>query len=392
MYGDDRKNDDERENGAFGAYSSPERGDGYRRPEFGEKNISEGDSDNNEAKNSDGEAVNNTDLGDGRAVGNAHPTANNAYPGNGYASNGYTNNGYAGNGYPNNGYQNNPYMGNGGGNGYYGGYNGYYPRGNSPVNGGYSPAVAENKRRLWVIPVAILLCLAMCVGCFFVGLSMVGRGAPYGDDEQITDSDGAGNGGSGGNGGNSEGSSDTGNKSPYLGGGEVELEQLPADSIYYTIPSVVSATKDTVVEITTETVTTGSFWGQYVTQGAGSGVIIKSYPEKGESGACGTYIVTNNHVIDGAFSISVTLTNGAEYIAHLVATDPQTDIAVLHIDEANLPTAKLGSSSQLVAGQTVVVIGNPLGSLGGSVSSGIVSCTERNIEMDNRVMKLIQTT
>ena len=270
----------------------------------------------------------------------------------------------------------------------YGSYGSYQGYGNSQgYNQNYhtsAPAPqTKSKKNLWLIPVSILLCFAMCIGCFFVGLSMV---------TEITLNNGNSSTGGSNNSNGSVNGSNTNENSPYLGGGDVTLEQLPSDSVYYTIPSVVAATHDTVVEITTEVKSTGSYWGQYVTEGAGSGVIIKSYSENGESGACGTYIVTNNHVIDGAISIKVKLRNGTEYPATLVATDPQTDIAVLHVNETNLPVATLGTSSTLVAGQTVVVIGNPLGSLGGSVSSGIISCTERNILIDDVVMKLIQTT
>jgi len=275
----------------------------------------------------------------------------------------------------------NPYSGYGSGS-----YTGYQNHGNSsgygsnPYSSGGNTAT-QSKKNYWIIPLAILLCFTMCLGCFFIGLSFV-------KDTPNTPSGAPGTNGAL----NGADQKDEGEKSPFLGGGDVKLEQLPADSVYYTIPSVVTATQDTVVEITTETMTTGSYWGQYVTQGAGSGVIIKSYADKGDSGACGSYIITNNHVIAGAFSITVTLRNGVDYAATLVATDPQTDVAVLHVNEANLPTANLGTSQSLVAGQTVVVIGNPLGSLGGSVSSGIVSCTERNIEIEDVVMKLIQTT
>lgn len=280
----------------------------------------------------------------------------------------------------------------------YGSYSGYGSPATPPTGGrgnsqGYnaypystvSTPTPKTKKNYWLLPVAIVLCFAMCIGCFFVGLSMVDITIKNGSSSQ----NGTGNGSSLSNG---SGNNTETEKSPFLGGGDVTLEQLPADSVYYTIPSVVTATQDTVVEITTETRTTGSYWGQYVTQGAGSGVIIKSYSENGEEGACGTYVITNNHVIDGAFSIKVTLRNGATHTATLVGTDPQTDVAVLHINETNLPVATLGTSSSLVAGQTVVVIGNPLGSLGGSVSSGIISCTERNIQMKDNVMKLIQTT
>ena len=268
----------------------------------------------------------------------------------------------------------------------YGNYSNRSSYGNSqgyssnPYSNG-SNSYPKNKKNYWLIPLAVILCFTICLGCFFVGLSMT-TNSGYGEQ----------NGGTQKNPISGSNNTQETEKSPFLGGGDVTLEQLPSDSVYYTIPSVVAATQDTVVEITTEVKVTGSYWGQYVTEGAGSGVIIKSYSENGESGACGTYIVTNNHVIDGAISIKVKLRNGTEYPATLVATDPQTDIAVLHVNETNLPVATLGTSSTLVAGQSVILIGNPLGSLGGSVSSGIISCTERNILIDDVVMKLIKTT
>lgn len=344
MYGEEKQNTSEAEKDSekdYGSYSPTEdKTDGYVKPPITVQNENSGTE--------------------------AHQNPNNTY-GNysGYGSYSAYRNGYNnGNG----GYQN-PQG--------YGNSSGYNP--NPYVNGNGYPQ--KSKKNYWVIPIAVMLCFVMCLGCFFVGLSMVTDAPSGGNNNGIGNSP-------------SNGTTDTdeGNTSPFLGGGDVTLEQLPADSVYYTIPSVVAATQDTVVEITTESMTTGSYWGQYVTTGAGSGVIIKSYSESGESGACGSYIITNNHVIEGAFSIKVTLRNGVALDATLVATDPQTDIAVIHVNEPNLPVAKLGTSSTLVAGQTVVVIGNPLGSLGGSVSSGIVSCTERNIEIQDVVMKLIQTT
>ena len=93
------------------------------------------------------------------------------------------------------------------------------------------------------------------------------------------------------------------------------------------ITKVVEVVKDSVVEIKTESVVTGGFYyGDYVSEGAGSGVIITA----------DGYIVTNNHVIDGASKITVTLTNTQSYEATLIGKDAQTDLALLKIEESNL--------------------------------------------------------
>lgn len=149
---------------------------------------------------------------------------------------------------------------------------------------------------------------------------------------------------------------------------------------YYTIKSVVNLTINSVVEISTETITTGSFMRQYITNGAGSGVIITK----------DGYIVTNNHVVEGASTITVRLHNGSEYPATLVGTDAETDIAVIKIDENNLSTAVLGDSKTLEVGDQVIAIGNPLGKLGGTVTEGIISALERPITVDGKDMTLIQ--
>lgn len=153
-----------------------------------------------------------------------------------------------------------------------------------------------------------------------------------------------------------------------------------------TIEEAIQSVKDSVVEITTERVQSGfGSYSQYVVSGAGSGVLIST----------GGYIITNNHVIEGANNIIVRLTNGKEYIAKLIATDSKTDIAVISItptDGDSFKTAVIGSSNELNLGQTVFAIGNPLGELGGTVSDGIISCLEREIAMDGSgTMTLLQT-
>ena len=138
---------------------------------------------------------------------------------------------------------------------------------------------------------------------------------------------------------------------------------------------------DTVVEITTEIMSTNSFYGQYVSQGAGSGVIISS----------DGYIVTNNHVIDGASSITVTLRDQTSYKAQLVGKDSVVDVALLKIDATSLKCANFGDSDKLKVGDKAVAIGNPLGQLGGTVTDGIISALDRDVVIDDETMSLLQT-
>ena len=148
-----------------------------------------------------------------------------------------------------------------------------------------------------------------------------------------------------------------------------------------TYTAVAEKAKPTVVEITTEIVSNNSYFQQYVESGAGSGVIIST----------DGYIITNNHVIEGASKITVRLTTGTEYEAVLIGTDSQSDIAVLKVDATGLPYATIGDSSKLAVGEEVLAIGNPLGSLGGSVTNGIISALDREITIDGQKMQLLQT-
>ena len=148
------------------------------------------------------------------------------------------------------------------------------------------------------------------------------------------------------------------------------------------VSDIVEKYKDSVVEITTESVSSGnSIFGQYVSQGAGSGVIISK----------DGYIVTNNHVVSGATSLKVTTTDGTEYDSSVVGKDSQTDLAVIKVDANNLQAATLGDSDILQVGDPAIAIGNPLGELGGTVTTGIISATDRQITIDDETMTLLQT-
>ncbi len=150
-----------------------------------------------------------------------------------------------------------------------------------------------------------------------------------------------------------------------------------------TYEQVAEAVTPTVVEITTESVSSdSSFWGgSYIVSGAGSGVIIS------EDGL----IITNNHVISGASTIKVKLHDGTEYPATLIGSDSDSDIAVIKIEASGLPCALIGNSDSLKVGQEVVAVGNPLGEFGGSVTNGIVSGLSRDVTIDGSEMNLIQT-
>ena len=147
------------------------------------------------------------------------------------------------------------------------------------------------------------------------------------------------------------------------------------------VQEIVALNEDAVVEINTESTSQNYFGQSTIVQGAGSGVIVK------ENG----YIVTNNHVIDGASTISVTLHDGNSYSASLVGTDSVYDIAVLKISASGLTTATLGDSDELQVGDLAVAIGNPLGKLGGTATAGIISSLERRLNLGTTTLDLLQT-
>ena len=144
--------------------------------------------------------------------------------------------------------------------------------------------------------------------------------------------------------------------------------------------AVASQVAPSVVVVTTEQLQTNGLWGQYVTSGAGSGVILS------EDG----YIITNNHVVSGATNIKVTLYDDTEYPATLVGTDRQSDVAVLKVEANGLIPPAIGNSDQMLVGQSVLAVGNPLGELGGTVTNGIISALGRQVNVEGNSMTLLQ--
>ena len=148
-----------------------------------------------------------------------------------------------------------------------------------------------------------------------------------------------------------------------------------------TVSQIVDKNADAVVEILMSG-TQQNMWGQLqLVQGAGSGVIIK------EDG----YIATNYHVIQGANKVEVTLHNGKSYTASIVGSDPANDIAVIKIDAKGLTTATVGDSSTVEVGDLAVAIGNPLGQLGGTATTGIISALDRTLDVEGTSLTLMQT-
>lgn len=170
---------------------------------------------------------------------------------------------------------------------------------------------------------------------------------------------------------------------------KVKTEQLSTD-VTTNVTDAVDKTKDAVVGITNiqkQQSAADIFGGGFSTgekkeesaveSGSGSGVIYKK--ERGKA-----YIVTNNHVVEGADKLEVTLTSGKKVDAKLEGTDQWTDLAVISMDAQYAKTvATFGDSDKLKQGEAVIAIGNPLGlDLYGSVTTGVVSGKDRTVPMD----------
>ncbi len=126
---------------------------------------------------------------------------------------------------------------------------------------------------------------------------------------------------------------------------------------------------------------TSSVWSTYTSTSSGSGVIISK----------DGYILTNNHVVANANKITVYLNDKESYEAELIGLDVQLDLALLKIDADDLEYMVIGNSDEIVVGELVLVIGNPLGYLSQSLTVGYISGLEREITLDGEKMVLLQT-
>ena len=169
-------------------------------------------------------------------------------------------------------------------------------------------------------------------------------------------------------------------------GSDSSITSASASGSSLTTEQVADLVSPSVVVITTEQVVYSqwSWYGQnQVESGAGSGVIISS----------DGYILTCDHVVSGASNITVTI-GDKDYTATVVGEDSTSDIAVIKVDADGLTPAIVGDSDKLAVGDNVLAVGNPLGELGGTVTSGIVSALNRSVSIQSsssvNTMSLIQ--
>jgi serine protease Do len=135
------------------------------------------------------------------------------------------------------------------------------------------------------------------------------------------------------------------------------------------------------VGIANQGVTTNIFGQVTETASSGSGFIIS------EDG----YIVTNHHVIESATTLTVITNNEEEYPAKVVGFDEGNDFAVIKIEATGLPCVKLGSSDDLIVGDMVAAIGNPLGEITTSLTVGYISVKDRDVTIQNSIINMLQT-
>ncbi|MDQ3795818.1 MAG: trypsin-like peptidase domain-containing protein, partial [Actinomycetota bacterium] len=158
--------------------------------------------------------------------------------------------------------------------------------------------------------------------------------------------------------------------------------QIPEDE---PVAQVASQVEPSVVQVNVEAIQTTPF-GTQRGEGLGSGVV---YRQDG-------YIITNNHVVEGASKVNVAFADGTTARAEVVGGDPNTDVAVVRVDRDNLPAAKFSENDDLVVGQLAVAIGSPSG-FESTVTSGVISGIGREFPpeliggFDPSLVDLIQT-
>lgn len=165
----------------------------------------------------------------------------------------------------------------------------------------------------------------------------------------------------------------------------VNLIPIPEESIINAVESV----SKSVVNIASVRMMQDQLFRVFPVQGVGSGIVIDA---RG-------HILTNNHVIDGTDRLRVTFGDSKQVNAKVVGKDEETDLAVVRAeldtnsnDEITLQPANFGNSEELKVGQIVMALGNPFGLTGGpTVTAGIISSLNRNVQFDNGILELVQT-
>lgn len=158
-----------------------------------------------------------------------------------------------------------------------------------------------------------------------------------------------------------------------------------------TTQEIVNQVGPSVVSITSRVQTTDFFRNQILQEGAGSGVVFKVGDE-------GILILTNQHVVDSAQALTVTFDDNVRVDAQVVGADTDTDLAIIKIDSKDIPkelkgnvkAVEFGNSDDLTVGERAIAIGNPLG-YNDTVTVGVISALDRELQMADKNMKLIQT-
>ncbi len=161
-----------------------------------------------------------------------------------------------------------------------------------------------------------------------------------------------------------------------------QLYETPEEYIRYGFADSVEKVSQSVVSIKVTSSYNGGFYGEYTVEENGSGVIVS------DSG----YIATNCHVVDGAKTVTVYLSDNSEYPATIVGKDSKTDLAVIKIEcDKALKPVVFADSSTLRLGDFVFAIGNALGKYSGSVTMGIISSLSRSVKVNSETMEMLQT-
>lgn len=233
------------------------------------------------------------------------------------------------------------------------------------------------KRRKWMSCISYGLVFGIVAGCAFQGVNLIGSRLQGSQTEVTTEEPAA------------EEKEEAAPATAVSTTEEIaDNTMVIADVASSTMPSIVSITNKSVQEVQ---MMFGMGTQEYESESLGSGIIVGENDDE-------LLIVTNNHVIEGANTLSVSFIDNEVYEAVLKGADSENDLAVIAVKLADvtestlgqIKVATLGDSSELVIGEPVVAIGNALG-YGQSVTTGIVSALDREINMDNLSSKLIQT-
>ena len=261
-------------------------------------------------------------------------------------------------------------------------YQQYQPRAEQPRD--VTAGRRRTRRPVLRAVAAIVCCLALMLGSGLAGAQIMARYlgvAPSGASTGVAILNSANPGSPASDPGYIPKNDAIADKGGDDGSGVNPLGKVNPDGQTLTLTDLFAGANPAVVAINTRTTGRNAFGRTVTLPAAGSGFIIS------DDG----YIVTNNHVIDGAESISVLLHDGSKHAATLVGRDPTSDIAVLKIDAKDLSYLTWGDSDALLVGEQVAAIGNPLGEFANSMTVGYISALDREINIDGNPRHMLQT-